>query len=231
MSSSARRRAARPHRCLASRSSVRAVDPAAVATPAERLMPFSIPSAPRGAALHSTRRSKPPPMLDRLTNRASAAGDCPPATRHLHYLRSTLKPPNDRAASARPLQALVRRPGPEIELDALPRKDGETSCERKRQRANPAQVEPRPAVRPTFPNVGVARQPHWKRLPPPDRFFMRPLPPVARIIHRSAWRLGLDLSADHHPLLDHSPQALAGLVATIDSSSVISALSSEARRP
>jgi hypothetical protein len=47
-----------------------------------------------------------------LTNRASAAGDRPPAAQHLHYLQSTYKPPDHRAASARPLQALVRRHGP-----------------------------------------------------------------------------------------------------------------------
>src|SRR5271169_2006404 len=44
----------------------------------------------------------------RLTNRASAAGDRPPATQHLHYLTCTHQPPDPRAASARPLQALVR---------------------------------------------------------------------------------------------------------------------------
>jgi hypothetical protein len=44
----------------------------------------------------------------RLTNRASAAGDRPPAAQHLHYLSSTLQPPDPRAASARPLQVLVR---------------------------------------------------------------------------------------------------------------------------
>ena len=59
-------------------------------------------------ALHADKRKERSSAV-RLTNRASAAGDSPPATQHLPYLRCTLQPPDPRAASARPLQALVRR--------------------------------------------------------------------------------------------------------------------------
>ena len=55
-------------------------------------------------------RSHTPSIASHLTTRASAAGACPPATQHLPYLGSPHQPPNSRARSARPLQALVRRP-------------------------------------------------------------------------------------------------------------------------
>ena len=63
---------------------------------------------------HRVRRGAPPnhALTDAvpfsLTNRASAAGDRPPVTQHLHYLSCTHQPLDPRAASARPLQALVR---------------------------------------------------------------------------------------------------------------------------